>query len=50
MACTTISALFLIAMLGIFAVGALRSPAKLNPPTKREGAAAETGLQSPKVA
>jgi hypothetical protein len=37
MACTTISALILVAMLGIFAVGAMRSPAKANPPTKREG-------------
>jgi hypothetical protein len=38
MACTTISALFLFAMLGIVAIGALRSPAKANLPTKREEA------------
>jgi hypothetical protein len=50
MACTTISALLLLGMLGIFAVGALRSPAKANPPSKREEAAAETALQSPKIA
>jgi hypothetical protein len=50
MACTTISGLFLLGMLGIFAAGALRSSAKANPPTKRKEGAAETALRSPKVA
>jgi hypothetical protein len=47
MACTTISALFLLAMLGIVAIGALRSPAKANPLTKRETASEHQSFVDP---
>jgi hypothetical protein len=50
MACTTIAGLFLFAMLGIVAIGALRSPAKANSPAQREEVPAEGNLRSPKVA
>jgi hypothetical protein len=36
MACTTIAGLFLFAMLGIVAIGALRSPANANTPVQRK--------------
>jgi hypothetical protein len=44
-----ISSLFLLAMLGIVAIGALRPTAK-EPPARREETAAEAGLRSPKIA
>jgi hypothetical protein len=44
MACTTIAGLFLFAMLGIVTLGALRSPAKTNPPAQREESATQAGL------
>jgi hypothetical protein len=50
MACTTISALFLLAMLGIVAMGAMRSPAKANSPAQHKEVPAEGNLRSPKVA
>jgi hypothetical protein len=50
MACTTISALFLLAMLGIVAIGALRSPAKANSPAQRKEERGQAALRSPKVA
>jgi hypothetical protein len=44
-----ISSLFLFAVLGIVALGALRPTAK-EPPARREETPAEADLRSPKIA
>jgi hypothetical protein len=47
MACTTISALFFLAMLGIVVVGSLLPSTKASPPMKRKEAVAEGILRPP---
>jgi hypothetical protein len=50
MTCTTITALFLFAVLGVVALGAFRPSTKTNPPAQREESPTQAGLRSPKVA